>query len=142
MILKSLFLILISLFTFSAPVSNVVPQEHNAIVYTVEESPQVLQTSAKVNYVVANNYQRLTDPTYDNAMVNDLWEGLQLTVGKVIDFMVTLFNGVVKVFYNSEATTTNKLTVVGWLTLIGLGFAMFYAGLRFIRSLISRMRGR
>ena len=74
-------------------------------------------------------------------VVSDLWEGLSTVITEVIDTMVTLFTGVVKIFYDSTATT-DKITVIGWLTLSAMGIGLFFLGLRFVRSLINRMKAR
>lgn len=68
-----------------------------------------------------------------------LWGGLTDIMSQVVDFFVSLFEGVAKVFYNS---TTGTLTVVGWLLIIGIAVTLFGVGLRFITRLINRMKAR
>lgn len=82
-----------------------------------------------VNYIVTGS------------VVSDLWEGLSTVITEVIDTMVSLFTGVVKIFYDSTAQT-DKITVIGWLTLSAMGIGLFFLGLRFVRSLINRMKAR
>lgn len=74
-------------------------------------------------------------------IVGDLWSGITTAVSSAIDTIVSLFQGVVKVFYD-ETATGDKITVIGWLTIsaMAVGFVLF--GLRFVKGLIYKMKAR
>ena len=73
-------------------------------------------------------------------VIGDLFDGLESTLTEVTAFMINLFNGVVKIFWDSTSTEINKLTVIGWLSIVGLTFGLFWLGFKMIRRLI-HLRG-
>ena len=71
-----------------------------------------------------------------NTIIDDLFTALGNIITKVIALFTSLWEGVVAVFWDS----TNGLTAMGFLILIGIGFALFYGAFRLVRNLV-KMRG-
>lgn len=70
--------------------------------------------------------------------ISQLFDGAGTLLPEVVDLIITLFTKVIGVFYTAPTTSggTGSLTPVGWLTLVGACFGLFYFGFRWIRGLV------
>ena len=76
--------------------------------------------------------------TAGTSFVDDLWDGLETIVTKVISFFGTLFSNIVSIFW----TSGTGLTTVGVLFLISMAVGFFWLAIRFITGLVRGMKGR
>ena len=65
-------------------------------------------------------------------IIDDIFEKVTTIVEKVGSLLVNLFESAVSVFYNDET----GLTIIGVLSLIGVGFSLLMWAFNFIRSLL------
>ena len=65
-------------------------------------------------------------------IIDDIFEKVTSIVEKVGSLLVNLFESAVSVFYNDET----GLTIIGVLSLIGVGFSLLMWAFNFIRSLL------
>lgn len=91
---------------------------------------------ANVVNVLGSRLINLRNTIATNTIIDDLFTALSSIITKVIGLFTALWEGVVAVFWDS----TNGLTAMGFLILIGLGFALFYGAFRLVRNLV-KMRG-
>lgn len=65
-------------------------------------------------------------------IIDDIFDKVITIVEKVGSLFVSLFESAVSIFYNAET----GLTVVGVLSLIGLGFSLLMWAFNFVRGLM------
>lgn len=65
-------------------------------------------------------------------LIDDIFDKVTTIVEKVGSLFVSLFEAGVSIFYNAET----GLTVIGVLSLIGVGFSLLMWAFNFIRSLL------
>ena len=65
-------------------------------------------------------------------IIDDIFDKVTTIVEKVGSLLVNLFESAVSVFYNDET----GLTIIGVLSLIGVGFSLLMWAFNFIRSLL------
>jgi len=65
-------------------------------------------------------------------IIDDIFEKVTSIVEKVGSLFVSLFESAVSIFYNAET----GLTVIGILSLVGLGFSLLMWAFNFIRNLL------
>lgn len=65
-------------------------------------------------------------------IIDDIFEKVTSIVEKVGSLFVSLFESAVSIFYNDET----GLTIIGVLSLIGIGFSLLMWAFNFIRSLL------
>lgn len=73
----------------------------------------------------------LLEVTPGEAFIQGILNGLQNVATMVVNFFTTLFTAIIGIIWSNGA-----LTIVGWLMLMGLGFAAFWFVFRWIRGLI------
>lgn len=66
------------------------------------------------------------------SIIDDIFDKVTTIVTKVGDLFVSLFESAVSIFYNSET----GLTIIGVLSLVGIGFSLLMWAFNFIRSLL------
>lgn len=91
---------------------------------------------ANVVNILGSKLINLRNTIATTSIIDDLFTALGTIIQKVISLFTALWEGVVAVFWDS----TNGLTAMGFLILIGLGFALFYGAFRLVRNLV-KMRG-
>lgn len=65
-------------------------------------------------------------------IIDDIFDKVTAIVEKVGSLFVSLFESAVSIFYNDET----GLTIIGVLSLIGIGFSLLMWAFNFIRSLL------
>lgn len=65
-------------------------------------------------------------------IIDDIFDKVTAIVEKVGSLFVSLFQSAVSIFYNAET----GLTVIGVLSLVGLGFSLLMWAFNFVRGLI------
>lgn len=65
-------------------------------------------------------------------IIDDIFEKVTTIVEKVGSLFVSLFESAVSIFYNAET----GLTIIGVLSLVGIGFSLLMWAFNFIRSLL------
>lgn len=65
-------------------------------------------------------------------IIDDIFDKVTAIVEKVGSLFVSLFESAVSIFYNAET----GLTVIGVLSLVGIGFSLLMWAFNFIRSLL------
>lgn len=76
--------------------------------------------------------------TAGTSFIDDLWDGLESIITKVISFFGNLFQSIISIFW----TSGTGLTTVGTLFLISMGVGFFWLAIRFITGLVRGMKGR
>lgn len=66
--------------------------------------------------------------------MTQILEGIGSVITSVMGWIVSLFEGVVDLFYNTET----GFTFVGVLLLVAFGLSMVWVVIQFIRSLVKR----
>jgi len=69
-------------------------------------------------------------------MISEIFTELGTIITSFTTMLIALFSSVVTIFYNE----TDGLTIVGVLTLVGVGTGLVIWALKFIRSMITRVR--
>lgn len=69
-------------------------------------------------------------------MISEVFTELATIITSFSTLLISLFGSVVTIFYN----TTDGLTIVGVLTLVGVGTGLVIWAFKFIRSMITRIR--
>ena len=65
-------------------------------------------------------------------IIDDIFEKVTSIVEQVGSLFVSLFESAVSIFYNDET----GLTIIGVLSLVGIGFSLLMWAFNFIRSLL------
>lgn len=65
-------------------------------------------------------------------IIDDIFDKVTAIVEKVGSLFVSLFESAVSIFYNAES----GLTIIGVLSLVGIGFSLLMWAFNFIRTLL------
>lgn len=71
------------------------------------------------------------------SFINDIFTAVAEIVGDAADLLTSLFESVVAIFYTpGGAESEGGLTIIGILTLVGVGFTLVMWGFNYIQKLI------